>query len=642
MKKTITACTMDCPDSCSLLVTSEDDGTIRLRGNPDHPFTAGFICRKIKHHLSRLDSPDRIKTPLLKKGTDFVPLSWEAALDLCAEKIEACRARPETILHLPGEGAKGVLKHAVRLFFNQLGATRVRGSLCDAAGFMAYIHDFGSRKNNAPEDLLNARRIVNWGKDLSRSSIHLAAIVKKARKKSASVLTVSPGGDGNGPFTDRHVRIRPGFDRFLCAAVIRRKITDGTVDAAAIDRSRRWDTFRKLILDQSEETLRQRCGVSKEDLDAVYAAYAEDGPTATIVGAGIQRYAHGGETVRFINALAMASGNIGRSGGGTCFHLHSMGVFNLDWSRNPDLKSRRSFLEPTVGRDILEADPPVRFLWVNGINIVNQGPNSRQIAEAFETIPFKVVVDAFMNDTAARADLILPTALMLEQEDVIASFLHPYVQHAPAVLKPPGEARTDHWIISELARRLNPAVAVPAPDACLDASLKSRALDISMDTLRAEGFVKVDMPAVAYEGLQFDHPDGRYRFPTALHPEPGPVDDYPLRFLTLVRRDAIHSQMTPEDHCLPPMAWIAPDCDAWRHIDADRPVYLVSPLGRLRVQLSVLEGLHPEVILYRRGDWMKLGGGANQLISEGLTDIGGGAPYYQQFVRIENGSDSPE
>lgn len=68
----------------------------------------------------------------------------------------------------------------------------------------------------------------------------------------------------------------------------------------------------------------------------------------------------------------------------------------------------------------------------------------------------------------------------------------------------------------------------------------------------------------------------------------------------------------------------------------DEEVCLVSPLGRLKVRVEVTPGLHPEVALYRRGDWMKLGGGANQLIAAELTDIGNGAPFYQQYVRLEN------
>jgi hypothetical protein len=73
-------------------------------------------------------------------------------------------------------------------------------------------------------------------------------------------------------------------------------------------------------------------------------------------------------------------------------------------------------------------------------------------------------------------------------------------------------------------------------------------------------------------------------------------------------------------------------------LDISRPVVLVSPLGRLPVTLAFEPGLHPAAVLYRRGDWMSQGGGANQLIASGVTDIGGGAPFYEQYVRLENDS----
>ena len=636
--RTITACTMDCPDACSMLVTRQPDGSVRLRGNPDHPFTSGFICKKIRYHLRRLQSPDRITRPLLRRGERWQTIAWDDALSLCAEHIDANRHEPASILHIMSDGAKGVLKQAAKLFFARLGATRTRGSLCDAAGFIACVHDFGSRKNNTIEDLLNAGRIVNWGKDFSRSSIHMSAIIKNARKCGARVLTISPGGDGNAAFSDAFVRIRPGADRFLAAAVVKRFIDQGLIPEDIIARTHNFPRFRNTVADFSEKGLIERCDVSREDVDAIFRFYASGEPAATIIGAGLQRYVRGGENVRFINALALLSGNMGLSGGGSYFHLHSLGNFNLAWTKDPDGKPRRAFPMPTVGREILAADdPPVRMLWVNGVNIVNQGPDCREIARAFSAVPFKVVTDAFMNDTAERADLILPAALMLEQEDVVGSFLHDYIQHVPAVLKPPGEAWSDYRIISELGKRLSPPIILPTPDDCFEQALDSPFIDGDWATLRERGTIRARKPDIAYAGMVFDHADGKARLPAALHDEPDPPPEYPLRFLTLVRRSAIHSQMLPEDQEMPPRVWISPDCPSLKNLDVEKPVDVVSPLGRLRVSLNLFEGLHPGALVYRRGDWMKVGGGANQLVAAELTDIGGGAAFYDQYVRLENG-----
>jgi anaerobic selenocysteine-containing dehydrogenase len=207
--KQISSCTLDCQDTCSTVVKTDADGRVSITGNPDHPFTRGVICAKGKRAFQRLTSPHRITTPLLKRAGTFEPTSWARALDLIAEKLKALRHEPATILHVRGYGYRGVFSEGSNYLFNLLGASSTRGSLCDEAGCTAFIADFGALEMNAPEELLNAGHMVNWGKDFSRSSLHLAGMVKKARKKGCSITTISPGGDGNKSYSDHLIRIRP-------------------------------------------------------------------------------------------------------------------------------------------------------------------------------------------------------------------------------------------------------------------------------------------------------------------------------------------------------------------------------------------------------------------------------------------------
>jgi anaerobic selenocysteine-containing dehydrogenase len=635
----VTACTYDCPDACSLLLEQAADGRHTLRGNPESPFTKGFMCAKTRRHIHRLESRSRIRRPLLKMRGQWNEIGWEDALDLCAERIERLRAEPASILHIHSDGAKGVLKEAAALFFSQLGSSRIRGSLCDAAGYIAGVEDFGSRENNDIEDLLNAATIVNWGKDFSRSSVHTAAIVRRARHKGARVLSISPGGDGAGSFSDAHIRIRPGTDRFLAAAALR-GLTDRPEKsriAGVAARTRNPEAFFEEIRRRSLPELLAACQASTEDLERLLAAYTGAGPTATFIGAGLQRYRYGGENVRFINALALLSGNVGRSGAGVYFHLHSFRNVDLGWTKGPGNKGRRALYLATIGRDIRAATaPPVRMIWVNGINVVNQAPDFHETVRAFEAVDFKVVADAFMNDTAARADLVLPCTLMLEQEDVVGSFLHEYVQYAAKVTEPPPEAQSDLWILTEVGKRLTPPIRMPDAESCLRAALKSPYLATTLEELRQKGFVRSTRPRIAYEGLVFGHGDGKYHFPATLHAEPEPPEGYPLRLLTLIRRTAIHSQILPEGPAALPRAWVAPDCPALGAVDRARPVALVSERGRLAVALHTLPGLHPAAVVVRRGGWASRGEGVNPLIAARLTDLGGGAAFYDQFVRLEN------
>lgn len=632
-----TACTMDCPDACSIVVRRAEDGSVKVKGNPDNPFTSGFTCAKIKDHVRRIQSPHRIVHPQLKTKTGWQTISWDEALDLCAGKIQDLRSRPTAILHIHNEGSKGVLKEATTLLFARLGTSRVRGSLCDAAGYIACVHDFGSRDNNDINDLVNASMIVNWGKDFSRSSVHTAALVKKARKSRARVLTISPGGDGNQTFSDIHVRIRPGTDRFLAAAVIRLLIKNDLISQEVFKHTKNPQKFFSLILDHSTATLRAACDVSASDFQRIYESYADQSPVATLISAGLQRYRYGGENVRFINALALLSGNIGRSGGGSYFQLHSYRNLNLKWTRELEKLPRRSFPFPVIGREILAAEnPPIEMIWVNGANVINQAPDSQQLMQAFARVDFKVVVDAFMNDTAQRADLVLPTTLIMEQEDIIGSYLHEYVQFVCPVLPAPGEARNDYWILRQIAKRLDPPVDLPTAEECLRASLDSPYLSATLEQIRNCGCVRSNRPEIAYADQRFAHRDSKYRFPYLLHAEAKPPAEFPLRLLTLVRRRAIHSQMLPEDQKHPPPVWVAHDSPCLNDLNLETPVELVSPLGRLKVTVQTLPDLHPDVVIYRRGDWISRGGGVNQLIAAELTDMGSGAAYYDQYVRLEN------
>lgn len=635
--KTVTSCTLDCPDACSLLAEVTPDGSIRIEGNPDHPVTAGVICKKTREFGRTLRSPNRITEPLLRTDRGWQPVGWDDALDLCARKIQEYRADPASILHVYSMGSKGISALAPNRFFGLLGASRVAGTLCDSAGNLAYQLDFGKLESNDVTDLPNARRIVNWGKDLSRSSVHTALFVRQARRSGAEVWTISPGGDGNAPFSDRMIRVRPGTDRFLAAAVIRLLIELDQIDPAILEHTFNWTAFRDGLMEWTLDSLSWMCGVPVPVIENIAAFYTGPDPVATIVAIGLQRYWYGGENVRFINALALLSGQIGKSGGGSYYTTSSSRNFDKGEMIAPGDEERRTFYMPTIARDIMEAsDPPVRMIWINGTNLVNQSLDCRAISRAFERVEFKVVVDAFMNDTAERADLILPCSLMLEREDVVGSWMHHYVNYAAPVVPPPDNARTDHWIVRELGKRLDPPVDVPALEDYLRTAVESPRLGVTLDELRERGFARGNQVQIAFEGLRFAHPDGLYRFPGALHVDAPLPGEYPMHLLCLVRRNALHSQILPEDHPDQPTVWVSQDCPHLSGMDLESDVYLASPLGRILVSVERSDDLHPDAVVCRRGLWMKLGGGFNQLNTAGLTDIGECAPAYSQGARLEN------
>jgi len=633
MKKNeqLTACTLDCFDACSLLVAVEKDGKISLRGNPDHPFTAGFCCAKQKRIGERLSSPDRITQPLVRSGANYWPVSWDEALKLICSRLDRLRKTPERILHVQGYGYRGLYSDISRWFFRTLGASGTSGSPCATTGNNAFRDDFGSVRHSRVTDLYKARSLVNWGRDLTRAYLHLSAAVAKARKNGTHVLSITPTADTAREFSDETLFIRPGTDRFLAAALCRRLLAAGVskdVQAATRD----FPAFEARLAALDEAELLQACGVDKADLNRLVELYT-NGPCATLVGLGLQRYVHGRENVRYINAAAMLSGNMGRSGGGTYYNLAS-GLFLRSWANDFSPAPPREMPLHRLGRCMQEEETPFEFVFVQGTNPVNQLPDGNAIADAFARTGFVVAVDAFFNDTTLRADVILPCALMLEREEIVDSGMHNCVNWAAKVCEPPEGVRNDWDIVQAIAERLEEPLVLPDKEEMLRYGL-GPSVNGSLEELREKGFLPCEFQDVAYEGMQFDTDDGLYHAPEFLSDEER-SSEYPLSLLSLVRKDSLHSQRLEEPHSGALRAWISPKSPALKNIDLNAPVQIVSPHGKLEVDLRLDDSVHPEALVVRRGGWMRFSRCVNPLVAPRATDGGGGIAYYSQLVRIEN------
>jgi anaerobic selenocysteine-containing dehydrogenase len=491
----VTACSQDCPDTCSLVVDTSASGEVRINGNPDHPFTAGFCCAKLKSWHRRLSSPHRITAPLQRYGAGWREIGWEEALDICATRIQALRAEPLSILHLDSSGNMGLMVQVPQHFFNLLGASRAVGGLCASAGIAACQADFGKVEHHEPSDLLNARVIVNWGRDIRRTSIHLNAIVRQARKQGTRVLTISPGGDGHEKWSDEFIQIHPAQDRFFVAAVCRKLIENGKIISELGTVTANWPAFREIVMARPAAEIAQACGVGLAEVKRLADIYSSGEPVATLVGWGLQRHIFGAENVRFINALSLISGQIGRSGGGSYYIAPSTRHLDLSWLAKPTGDQLGRFFKPTIGRDILAASLAVKLIWANGTNPVNQSPDSHRVSRAFRSVPFKVVVDAFMTDTAELADLILPCTLNLEQENLNPSYFHEFINYARPAFTPPAGARSDHWILTEVGRRLDQPIHIPSMEELITASLPP-GLGIGLEDLRRRGYRKVSRPPI--------------------------------------------------------------------------------------------------------------------------------------------------
>ncbi|MBI5446654.1 MAG: molybdopterin-dependent oxidoreductase [Deltaproteobacteria bacterium] len=622
----MTTCTLDCPDRCSILCSPGERG-LRLRGNPDHPYTRGFTCAKIRRYPGRLKSVHRIREPWIRTGDHFRSISWEAALDEVCEALSKARAEPGSTLLLRGAGSMGVSKAYADQVFGLLGARRTRGSLCDSAGIAALEADAGALDMNDPAQLDRADAIVLWGKNPLASSIHTAAQVVSARKRRCRVLAVTPDASAVRTLAERVIRVRPGTDRFLALAVSKLLLDRGGV--VPWERAANRAEFERLLEQNPLADLLDASGTTPEEAQALADLYGRSPRTATIVGWGVQRHSRGGENLRAVHALAFLAGTLGVPGGGLYYNIPS----SRHLPRPPVPPPAAPPLSlPALARELPAAKPPVSFLWISCSNFLNAGPDAKAGREAFEKIPTVVAVDAFWTETARRARVVLPAALWLEEEDVVGSYWYNGIGAVRRVVEPPEGCRTDFEIVRELAWRLG----VPSPYERVDDWLAACLPEgrPGLEALRERGFALRPWPPVAWSD-RFAHPDGRFRFLDRVSPERKGGEGRPFTLLTLIRTEALHSQWLPEEQKGSLPVRMHPERAAALGLEQDTPVRVVSAAGELEAVLHLDPNLHPEAVACPRGGWVSLGLGVNEATEIALTDLGGGAAYYSTHVRVE-------
>ena len=637
-----TACNRDCPDACGIIATIEDGRVTRLQGDPDHPVTQGFLCHRTSRFLDRQYSPDRLMQPLLRQGDGFQPIDWPTALDLIAEKILKFRdeSGPASILHYRCGGSMGILKHVGDYFFEKFGPVTVKsGDICSGAGEAAQVMDFGRCDSNDLFEIENSKTIFLWGKNVFVSSVHLIPILKAARARGARIVLIDPVQHRTVSLSDVYVQPKAGSDAAIALGMARWLFENDRFDRSAPQYCDHFDKYRSLVNSQSLAEWAALADISLDQLSDLAAAYAE-GPTAILVGWGMQRRTFGATTIRTIDALASISGNMGVAGGGASFYFMRRGAFDFSFA-NP-VSAPRKIPEPLLGQGILAAqDPPIRLAYVWGANPVAMLPDSHTVAEALRSREFTVVVDSFMTDTARCADLILPTTTMLEEDDLLGAYGHHWLIEMRAVTAPPAGVFSDFEIFQQLAAR----VGLPSEFADNETSWKNRLLN----KLKATGIYLSDFRRGAirspfardllFADHKFDTPSGKVNL---LHELPAGFlagnDDAssgkPGRLcLAALSTDKSQAAQWPAEAQQGPAEAIVHPAAAVGFADGD-VVTLRTAVGSLQVRLRFDDRQRTDIVLMEKGGWLSAGRCANSLIDASLTDYGQCAIYYDTPVEI--------
>lgn len=472
-------CPLDCPDTCSLGVTVENNEITKVRGSTINPYTAGAICDKvIKYYPDFIHGEHRLREPLRRTGkrggTEFEAISWDDALSLITEKTKDIIAQygPESVLPFNYAGPHGQLAGGSmdRRFFHQLGATLLdRGPLCGGVRGAAYTSLFGNAPGMPPEQAEDADVIAVWGNNVTVSNLHFARVIKKARENGATIIVVDPKRTRIAEQAHHYVQIAPGTDVVLALALAAEMERRNKIDRRFVEQ---WVTGAEPFLKEAQkyslEDAASICGVPLASITKLADLYAGAQNLATSIGNGIERGRSGGSGLRAIMSVGVLLGQLGRRGAGIIAKPGLAFPYTHDKLQRPDLipQGTRTLNIADVGRHLLEddLDPPLRSIFIYNHNPVATHPDQNRMIRALSRPELFITgIDVVMTDSMRYCDVVLPASSHFEFDDIYGSYGHSYLQRAEPVIPPVGKSLPNTEIFRRLARSFGPDFGMDDP-----------------------------------------------------------------------------------------------------------------------------------------------------------------------------------
>ncbi len=529
-RRVLSACPHDCPDTCAMLTTVRDGRVVSVRGNPEHPFTRGGLCVKVKNFEARVYSPDRVLYPLRRTGPkgrgEFERISWDTALGEIRDRFRTIIGRhgAQAIMPCSYLGHEGLLNGlgCGDAFFNRLGATIAERTFCASGVASAYQMVLGMSPGLDPESFALARFILLWGCNVIGNMLHHWPFIAEAQRNGARVVVIDPLRSRTAAAADWHIPIRPGTDAALALGMVHVMIEEGLLDRDYIDRHVvGFEEFAERARWFPPDRVEAITAVPQHDLRTLAREYARMQPAAIRVGVAVERSAGGGDAVRAILSLPALVGAWRHVGGGVmasparAFPRKAIGRADLipPGTRVVNLQKLGRALTGRLG-----LDPPIDALFVYNCNPMLSLPEEALLAEGFgrEDL-FTVVSEHFITDTALFADIVLPAATQLEQVDLMYAWGHFYLTWNEPAIAPLGEAVSN----TELFRRLASAMCfdddpyfIRSDEELIHASLEwsAPALEgITIEGLRAKGYARLNIGA---RDQRAPHADGAFLTPS--------------------------------------------------------------------------------------------------------------------------------
>lgn len=671
-----------------MVVTLDGARAVRVGGDPQHPFTRGFLCHKVTRYLERVYHADRLQCPLRRVGPkgsgEFERISWDAALDEIAGRFRALAESPDgpqTILPYSYCGTMGKIQGSSldRRFFHQLGASKLDRTICATAGAAGYTYTVGARVGMAPEGFSESRYIINWGSNTAVTNMHLWVHMHEARKRGATIVTIDPYRCRTAARSDWHILPRVGTDAALALGLMHVIFRDRLEDADYLERyCIGTDALRDRVLrDYGPEQTRRITGVAAADIETLARAYATTRPAAIRVNYGLQRHRGGGMAVRTIACLPAIIGAWRDYAGGVLLSTSSLFPLNTLGLERPNLSPpgtrtiNMSQLAEALAGEL--PGPLVRGLYVYNSNPAAVAPDQGKVIQGLmRNDLFTVVHEQFLTDTCDYADIVLPATTQLEHFDLHTTYGHHWVQVNEPAIAPLGESRSNTWVFRELAARLGfdkHVFQASDEDLAREALWEPQGTQtprelrgITLERLKA-GPVRLNLPERFTPFAEGGFPtssgkcelysermrrEGFDPLPTYIPPAESPESApelaarFPLQLISPPSPHFLNSTFANVESLRSaagaPELELHPDDAAARGITAGDAVRVFNDRGSFSAVAVVGPTVRPGVVVAPSIWWNRFTqskSNANATTPTTLTDMGGGATFFDNLVEVE-------
>jgi anaerobic selenocysteine-containing dehydrogenase len=686
-------CPHDCPDTCALLITVDDGVATEVRGDPEHPTTAGVLCTKVSRYVERTYSPDRVLYPMRRVGKKgegkFERISWDEALDEIAARLKPIAARdPQAILPYSYCGTMGLVQgEAMSMrFFNKLGASLLDRTICATAGATGYKYTIGASIGTDMEQFQDAKLIIIWGGNPIASNLHFWMRAQEAKRRGATLIAIDPYRSLTAEKCHQHIALLPGTDAALALGLMHVLIAEDLLDHHYIaQHTLGFEELKGRAAEWTPARTAETCGISAQevvDLARLYGGMAQGGePVAIRCNYGVQRARGGGMAVRNMSCLPALVGAWRHPAGG--IQLSTSGSFpaNRVALQRPDLldgRQPRTINMTTIGDDLLkeaspEFGPKLEAVIVYNANPLAIAPDSAKVQAGFEREDlFTVVLEHFRTDSADYADILLPATTQLEHVDAHLAYGHLYMMANNAAIAPMGEAKPNTEIFRLLAARMgfdDPCFQESDDQLAAQAFDKThaRAIHFDWESLKKKGWQKLAMPDAPFAEGGFPTPSGKCELysstmaldgldplPAYIAPyesvasNPKLAEKYPLAMISPPARNFLNSTFVNVQSLRAtegePHLDIHPNDAAPRGIHHGDMARIFNDRGSFVAKARVTEKARPGLVVGLSIWWKKLstdGKNANEVTSQRLTDMGRAPTFYDTLVQVEKAAPKP-